>query len=128
MEWGDESITTDVLARLSSGPIGVILCSDLLYGDGGEGGGGGAAEMLAVTLGAVCSGSSRGGKGGEREVVVLSCHERRFSGDKGAFFFEAIARRGFEVVDNVSLSALDERYEDDCGISMCRIQRRGGDK
>ena len=73
-------------------PVSVVLCSDLLYGDGapptapaaagGEGageeeegeeeaGGGvtvGAAEALAMTLSALARSS---------ECVILSCHERR---------------------------------------------------
>lgn len=142
LQWGDESIATEVLARVARRPISVILCSDLLYGDGGWGGrgvqkqdegnvevggggkagGGGAADLLAVTLGAVCSVSSR--SSGDGEVIVLCCHERRFSGDKGAYFFEIIRQRGFEVVANVRLAGIDERYTDDCGISLTRIRRK----
>lgn len=136
LEWGDETAATYLLARVARRPLSVVLCSDLLYGDGpattkrgGEGGGegdegkgesegegegrGGAAEALAVTLSAVCSSS---------EALVLSCHERRWAGDKGAFFFETMARKGFSM-EAVDPGDVDERFRGDCGISLTRMVR-----
>lgn len=83
--WGDEAAAVRLLER-NRCPVSVILCSDLLYGDGApasaaEGGAGGdgaeegesgatvgAAEALAITLSALDRSS---------ECVILSCHERR---------------------------------------------------
>lgn len=81
----------------------------------GAGGTGSAAEMLATTLDAVCSKN--------QTTVVLNCHERRFFGDKGAFFFETMRRRGFEVLEGVDLREIDERFGDDDGISLTRLRK-----
>lgn len=89
LQWGDETAAAQLLAT-NRVPASVVLCSDLLYGDGpplaalggkGKGIGRGeeqeeeeeevlvsAAEALAITLSAVvCT----------IECTVLSCHERR---------------------------------------------------
>lgn len=121
--------------------MSVVLCSDLLYGDGPpeeeesvvigkdvttkDGAAAaekrkalGAAETLAITLSAVCSLSSA-----TEETLILSCYEQRWSGDQGAFFFELLARKGFSTIETVNLGDIDERYRHDCGISLMRIRR-----
>lgn len=121
LEWGDKSAAAQILTRARY-PTSVILCSDLLYGDGagegeeGEAEGGGAAEALAVSLDAVCV---------TRDTLVLSCHERRWAGDKGAFFFETMVRRGFSV-EAVDAGDVDERYGGDSGISLTRLRKTDG--
>lgn len=97
LQWGDEAAAAQLLAP-SRHPLSVVLCSDLLYGDGpplsaagvgvgegegiGRGGRGegreaegegeevvvGAAESLAITLSTLVRTS---------ECTILSCHERR---------------------------------------------------
>eukprot|EP00752_Nemacystus_decipiens_P007579 g6772.t1 len=126
LQWGDEAATAQLLAR-NRLPVSVVLCSDLLYGDGpplAAAGGAeqgeeeevavavSAAEALATTLSAVV----RTG-----ECTILSCHERRWAGDQGAFFFETMARRGFRA-ETVDPGDIDERYRGDTGISFSRIR------
>lgn len=133
LHWGDEEAAAQLLVTgRRHHPVSVILCSDLLYGDGapvGEGSGDsgevggeeeekviGAAEALAITLSAVV----RSSRTASSECVILSCHERRWAGDKGAFFFETMARRGFQA-EAVDPGDIDERYGGDCGIAFSRI-------
>lgn len=140
--WGDEAAVERLIRTRARLPVSVVLCSDLLYGDGppeekepvamgkdltmkdGAAAAGGkreilgAAETLAITLSAVCSLSSA-----TEETLILSCHERRWSGDQGAFFFELLARKGFSTIEAVNLGDIDERYRGDCGISLMRIRR-----
>eukprot|EP00903_Cladosiphon_okamuranus_P006074 g5987.t1 len=142
--WGDEAAAAQLLAR-NRRPMSVVLCSDLLYGDGPppplppppaekgtgekeeeedeeeeeeeEGRGGvvvSAAEALATTLSSVVRTS---------ECTILSCHERRWAGDKGAYFFETMARRGF-CAEAIDPGDIDERYRGDSGISFSRIRLR----
>lgn len=47
----------------------------------------------------------------------------RWAGDKGAYFFETMARRGFGV-EAVDPGDIDERYRGDSGISFSRIRLR----
>lgn len=100
-------------------PVSVVLCSDLLYGDGeGAQRAGGAAAALAETLSVICS--------HDPTTTVLNCYERRFSGDKGAFFFEAMAEKGFEVLERVALLEIDECYSDDDDICLVRMRQSCG--
>lgn len=137
LHWGDEEAAAQLLATgRRHHPVSVILCSDLLYGDGAPAGGGegsedsgeagaeeeeeqviGAAEALAITLSTVV----RSSRAASSECVILSCHERRWAGDKGAFFFETMARRGFQA-EAVDPGDIDERYAGDCGIAFSRIR------
>ncbi|CAM9601808.1 unnamed protein product, partial [Ectocarpus sp. 13 AM-2016] len=97
LHWGDEEAAAQLLATgRRHHPVSVILCSDLLYGDGAPAGGGGGAVV-------------RSSRAASSECVILSCHERRWAGDKGAFFFETMSRRGFQA-EAVDPGDIDERY------------------
>ncbi|CAM9535132.1 unnamed protein product, partial [Ectocarpus sp. 4 AP-2014] len=97
LHWGDEEAAAQLLAAgRRHHPVSVILCSDLLYGDGAPAGG---REDAVV----------RSSRAASSECVILSCHERRWAGDKGAFFFETMARRGFQA-EAVDPGDIDERY------------------
>lgn len=153
LQWGNEGAVAELLLAPMEDrrcPVSVVLCSDLLYGDGpsaretadipaavggtntvahereGERTDGtavsGAAEALAITLSAVCAASAAAGVA-DASPVILSCHERRWAGDKGAFFFETMAQRGFDV-EIIDPGDIDEQYRGDCGISFTRLTPR----
>lgn len=121
LPWGDESAARQHLSSSSQAPLTVVLCSDLLYGDGPP-----AQEArheaeveirpacaLAKTLDLLCS---------SRDTLVLSCHEQRYAGDGGAYFFEMLQNMGF-LTERVDLGHVDEDYADEDGIVLNRIRR-----
>ncbi|CAN0117211.1 unnamed protein product [Ascophyllum nodosum] len=122
--WGDEVAAARLISRARC-PVSVVICSDLLYGDGPAAEGSdenmcGAAEALVATLSTICS---------SPESLILSCQERRWSGDQGAFFFELMARRGF-AAEAVDLGDISEQFRGDysCGLSLLRIRRAGNER
>ncbi|CAM9647355.1 unnamed protein product [Phaeothamnion confervicola] len=98
LRWG----TADAV-RLPQLPVDTVLCSDLLYGDEA------AARSLAATLADICAFGTR----------VLSCHERRWAGDRGAAFFDRLGELGFAWEQLDTTAAGDGLGGDDDKIPRC---------
>lgn len=93
--WGEPE-ARDEADGATEGPFDVILCSDLVYGERS------IAQKLVWTLRALTHARS----------LVVSAHEARFAGDRGASFFELLASEGFSI-SAVPTDALDAVYRAD---------------
>lgn len=93
--WGEPE-APDEVESAAEDPFDVILCSDLVYGERS------IAQKLVWTL----------RKLSHADTLVVSAHEARFAGDRGASFFELLAHEGFSV-SSIPMDALDAVYRAD---------------
>lgn len=86
--WGEQDSETQ------HEPFDVILCSDLVYGEPS------IAQKLVWTISHLSHANTR----------VVSSHEARFAGDRGASFFASLQQQGFRIQE-IEQQTLDPVYQ-----------------